>query len=98
MTSFVSLIMRCAYCGKALTKYTRTVDHIQPLSRGGSDLEFNKVLSCRSCNQAKGSMTLVEWKAAISKKIELLHGQSIDKKSKYLNWLDHIEKVIKQCP
>ena len=32
-----------------------TVDHIQPLSRGGSDHPDNLQAACRACNQAKGA-------------------------------------------
>jgi 5-methylcytosine-specific restriction endonuclease McrA len=52
----------CAYCGIALhDKYH--VDHVQPLSRGGSNAPDNLLLTCQSCNLSKGSKTYAEWKA-----------------------------------
>lgn len=51
---------RCAYCGAPLEKYH--VDHVIPLSRGGSDLAANKVLACPSCNTSKGDQLPGEWK------------------------------------
>ena len=51
---------RCHYCGVELVfshpihaKITYTVDHIQPVSKGGTDALENLVLACRSCNSTK---------------------------------------------
>jgi 5-methylcytosine-specific restriction endonuclease McrA len=50
----------CRYCGTT-TGYL-DVDHVQPLSRGGtSDLE-NLALACQPCNRLKRSNTLDEWR------------------------------------
>ncbi len=37
------------------------VDHVVPLSRGGSDTEDNVVIACSSCNLSKGSKLLCAW-------------------------------------
>ena len=42
---------RCAYCGK---KQKLTMDHVIPLSKGGSHSASNIVPACRSCNSRKG--------------------------------------------
>lgn len=52
----------CYYCGKKLTRYSATWDHVQPLSRGGEDTRKNLVWCCIQCNKAKGSLTIEEWK------------------------------------
>jgi len=44
----------CQYCGTRLTKETRTLDHVQPVSKGGSNEVGNLQASCRSCNSKKG--------------------------------------------
>lgn len=51
----------CPYCGKRLSTYTATTDHIVPLSRGGTDDRENLILCCKKCNLEKGSMLLSEW-------------------------------------
>ena len=43
----------CAYCGK--TDVPLEIDHIHPRSKGGSDRISNLTLSCRLCNERKGS-------------------------------------------
>lgn len=47
---------RCHWCGCKLGKGGKkaTIDHMVPRSKGGSDAEFNLVLSCESCNHDKG--------------------------------------------
>lgn len=50
---------RCYYCGDKLTEYH--IDHVIPLSRGGSDGAENKVLACPTCNRSKGAKLPSEW-------------------------------------
>lgn len=47
----------CAYCGAHATH----LDHVDPLSKGGGDIEANIVPACASCNLSKGAKTLAEW-------------------------------------
>lgn len=47
-------------CGATLSK-GYTVDHKNPLSRGGSNWPRNLQLLCRSCNSSKGNKTMREW-------------------------------------
>lgn len=49
---------RCQYCGAASTDedVRLEVDHILPLSRGGSDDIDNLITACHVCNRGKGSM------------------------------------------
>lgn len=52
---------RCAYCLLELDE-SYHVDHIVPLSRGGSDGVENICLTCPSCNCSKGNRLLcLEW-------------------------------------
>lgn len=45
----------CAYCGAV----GGTIDHIQPVSRGGANSETNFTGACSSCNSAKGNLSLL---------------------------------------
>lgn len=49
----------CAYCPAPAT----TMDHIEPLSRGGVHTISNVVPSCRPCNSSKNARTPTEWAA-----------------------------------
>jgi len=45
----------CGYCGERFAESELTVEHIQPVSRGGRHEWTNVVTACRSCNTRKGS-------------------------------------------
>ena len=54
----------CCYCWQDLDGIG-SVDHMTPLSRGGSNEATNIALCCRRCNSAKGARTVAEFKAAL---------------------------------
>jgi 5-methylcytosine-specific restriction endonuclease McrA len=46
---------RCHWCAVDLDEYNATVDHLIPLSVGGTDARSNLVLACVPCNNARGN-------------------------------------------
>lgn len=50
---------QCTYCGDAVGPFH--IDHVHPLSRGGSNKLENLTVACQSCNLSKGSKTVTEW-------------------------------------
>jgi len=56
----------CRYCGKLLTRDLATVDHKNPLSRGGKNNHENLTIACGDCNVDKGDMTFEEFKQSPS--------------------------------
>jgi hypothetical protein len=69
---------RCYWCdvqmvyvaGGSTSPVSATIDHVIPKAKGGSEGSFNKVLSCLSCNNLKGSIPVESWAILISKGIE----------------------------
>ena len=55
---FESVNGRCVYCG---AKADLTLDHVVPLSRGGTHTLENLVGACFSCNSSKGNKLIEEW-------------------------------------
>lgn len=49
----------CRYCGSR----GGTVDHVIPISRGGTHHTGNMLGACEPCNTSKGNRTLLEWLA-----------------------------------
>ena len=61
----------CRYCGNSLED-NEEIDHITPLSRGGSNNPENLTLACRRCNRDKRDKTLIEfllWRKERNEKI-----------------------------
>jgi hypothetical protein len=50
--------LRCGFCGR---KKFLTIDHIVPLSRGGTNSYCNIQALCQSCNSSKGDKTWDEY-------------------------------------
>lgn len=50
---------RCAYCG---SDGQLSMDHVIPVTRGGTHGAGNIVPACMSCNASKGNKFYVEWK------------------------------------
>ena len=50
----------CAYCGQHRNIKYMTVDHIIPLSKGGTDEIDNLQCTCKKCNKLKSDMPWVQ--------------------------------------
>jgi len=51
---------KCHYCGKQLTRFNATLDHIQPVSEGGDNSLDNLTTACLHCNSQRGSRPVME--------------------------------------
>ena len=49
---------KCRYCGKQPPAVTLVIDHIVPVSRGGTNNIDNLAVSCEDCNNGKGAVEL----------------------------------------
>lgn len=45
---------RCALCGRFRDPQRMTIDHVIPVSRGGTDAIDNLRLACGACNYSRG--------------------------------------------
>ena len=53
---------KCVYCGNVYRYDELEIEHIIPKALGGPDNIRNCQLACRGCNQAKGTMTDIEFR------------------------------------
>jgi 5-methylcytosine-specific restriction endonuclease McrA len=60
---------RCVYCealGGSTEAERLSLDHLRPLSRGGSNRSDNLVTACKSCNSARGDRSLRSFCVAVA--------------------------------
>lgn len=58
----------CLYCACALTNESRTIDHMDPLSKGGAHSASNLCACCSACNNKKGPSGFMQFVAGLSDK------------------------------
>ena len=58
----------CVYCGST---EPLTIDHVTPLSKGGTHTIDNLALACKSCNSSKNSNNLIYWLATKQQLVEV---------------------------
>lgn len=88
----------CQYCGHKVehgvvtTKNKRmTIDHVQPVSKGGKTTFENCVAACGECNSKKGDKTLAEAGLKLLKKptipsVSILLRRKLNKKRIHSSW------------
>lgn len=62
---------RCAYCGESVQGFGE-IDHMMPVSRGGTNSIENLILACRTCNRDKTNKTAAEfiaWRSRLGLKL-----------------------------
>lgn len=50
----------CYKCRKQLTRFSATLDHIQPVSQGGDNSYSNLITCCLHCNSSRGAKPIME--------------------------------------
>lgn len=61
---------QCWYCGTKLTPQNRTIDHIIPWAKGGTDHELNLIGACKSCNELKRDSTLEQFRRFLEQRFK----------------------------
>jgi hypothetical protein len=54
---------KCRYCGKQLTRFTCTLDHVKPVAEGGDNSFENIVTACLDCNSRKNGRAVGDFLA-----------------------------------
>jgi 5-methylcytosine-specific restriction endonuclease McrA len=63
---------KCAYCGKTPPEATLEIDHVEPISKGGTDEMVNLITSCFECNRGKSNIKLNMITPQIQENIEVI--------------------------
>ncbi len=57
---------KCQYCGKQLTRFSATLDHIIPVTEGGENTYDNLTTACLSCNSQKNRRPVGDFLADVN--------------------------------
>ena len=68
---------KCAYCGGLSEENVLEIEHIHPKSKGGTDKVSNLTISCKVCNDAKGSLTLDQWERMLRANPSEINGRRL---------------------
>ena len=85
----------CQYCGKSAPDVILEVDHIKPVSKGGSDDLLNLVTSCMDCNRGKSNTELSDDTAVQKQKQQMKeladHKEQLDMMLRWRSGLADLE-------
>lgn len=88
----------CRYCGKSAPEVLLEVDHVIPVSAGGTNALDNLVSACATCNRGKGSRLLEEGSGVPTEQsVDEMHAR-VKQLRQYRKWLklqdEDIEKLM----
>ena len=61
----------CMYCGSKAPDVLLEIDHIDPVSKGGTNEILNLITSCRDCNSGKSNRLLSDSSTLDKKRLQL---------------------------
>lgn len=89
----------CFYCGAKLDDSNRTIDHIVPIAKGGTNDISNLVCCCHNCNQIKGGETIFGTIRILEDKVKWCNPEFEEdnlRKEKYLKYIEMFKKANKK--
>lgn len=66
-------LFTCQYCGASAPDVRLEIDHIIPVSKGGSNDSDNLVTACEACNRGKWANELSPYAEAVIKARRIVH-------------------------
>lgn len=80
---------QCAYCGKSPPEIILEIDHIDPISKGGTDDINNLITSCFDCNRGKRNILLDKIPSKLIDNLEILK----EKENQFKEYKKLIKKI-----
>lgn len=85
----------CEICGKPISRFQYSIDHIIPLSRGGTNNIDNLRAVHPTCNKLKGNFTDVEMKKVVTNVYENMSGEVPSQPSPQISGADLVRGCVR---
>lgn len=86
----------CQYCGRSAPEVVLEIDHIKPVSKGGTNDIMNLVTACKDCNIGKTNRQLSDHSTVQIQKRQLDEMQARrEQLEMMLKWRDELENELK---
>lgn len=86
---------KCQYCGATAPDVILEVDHIKPVSKGGTNDLLNLITACRDCNRGKRDKPLTDKSSVAIQRQQLEDLQERrDQIAMMLEWREQLSKEI----
>jgi hypothetical protein len=87
----------CEYCGRKAPNVLLHVDHIKPISKGGTNDILNLVTACEDCNSGKSNRelsdtTVIEQRRKQSEELQ----KRLEQKEMLIKWQEELTNIEKQ--
>lgn len=80
---------RCIYCLITVSEDSYVLDHITPVSKGGTNRKSNLVTSCEGCNQRKQDQDAIQF-------LLLNYRNQLISQNEYMEQKEYIENLLEQ--
>uniref|UniRef100_A0A6M3MAY5 Putative homing endonuclease n=1 Tax=viral metagenome TaxID=1070528 RepID=A0A6M3MAY5_9ZZZZ len=84
----------CSYCGQKPPEIVLEVDHIVPVSKGGTDEILNLITSCFNCNRGKSDKTLNTIIRPDAKEMSENIQQQVEQAKIYYKYLKEKDEIL----
>ncbi len=84
----------CQYCGKSAPDVILEIDHIKPVSKGGTNDILNLVTSCKECNSGKSNTELDDDSVVAKQKRQLDEmNERYEQLKMMVEWRDNLRNI-----